>query len=298
MIAILKRELKCMIAIFKREFKAYFLSPIGYIYMGFFLLLTGIFFTSGNLLPQNSRFSTFFGSLTFIYIFAVPLLTMRLFSEEKRQKTDQLLLTSPVSISGIVCGKFFAALILFAMTLVITLLYAVVIAIYGDFQWAETAGSYIGFLFMGAGYIAVGLFISAGTENQLTAALATFFTLFLLLVIDPVARMIPPDIRSGLISAGFLAALVAFFVFLNTRNWFITAGTLVLCALIIGGFWLFRQNVFAGFLTNFLGWFSLNRRYQSFTMGLLKFDALVYYASFCAFFLFLTVRIIEKRRWN
>jgi ABC-2 type transport system permease protein len=287
-----------MIAILKREIRAYFLSPIGYIYIGFFLLLTGIFFTTGNLLTQDSRFATFFGGLFFIYLFAVPLLTMRLFSEEKRQKTDQLLLTSPVSISGIVCGKFLAAFILFTMTIAVTLLYAVVVAIYGDLEWAETAGSYIGFLFMGAGYIAIGLFISAGTENQLTAALATFFTLFLIQMIEPAVRIIPPDIGTGLISAGLLAALAVILVFFNTRNWFITAGTLLLCVLSIGGFWLFRQNVFAGFLTKFLGWFSLNRRYEPFTMGLLKIDALVYYASFCTFFLFLTVRMIEKRRWN
>jgi ABC-2 type transport system permease protein len=287
-----------MIAILKREIRAYFLTPMGYIYMGFFLLLAGIFFTSGNLMPQNSRFSAFFGSLTFIYLFAVPLLTMRLFSEEKRQKTDQLLLTSPVSIYGIVCGKFLAALALFAMTMAITLLYAVVIAVYGDLPWAETIGSYIGFLFMGAGYIAVGIFISAGTENQLTAALATFFILFLILLLEPISRIIPPDIRSGLISAGILAAFAALFVFLNTRNWFITACTVMLSGLVLGGFWLFRQEIFAGFLQNLLGWFSLNRRYQPFTMGLFKIDALVYYASFCAFFLFLTVRVIEKRRWN
>jgi ABC-2 type transport system permease protein len=249
-------------------------------------------------MSHDSRFSSFLGSLTFIYLFAMPLLTMRLFSEEKRQKTDQLLLTSPVSISGIVCGKFLAALILFAMTMAITLLYAVVIAVYGELQWAETMGSYIGFLFMGAGYIAVGVFISAMTENQLTAALATFFTLFLFFLIDPIARIVPPDLRSGLISASFLAALAAFFVFFNTRNWLITAGTVAVSGLAIAGFWLFKQEVFAGFLRNFLGWFSLNRRYQPFTMGLLKIDTLIYYASFCALFLFLTVRIIEKRRWN
>jgi ABC-2 type transport system permease protein len=287
-----------MIAIFKREIRAYFQTPIGYIYMGFFLLMAGIFFTTGNLMEQNPRFFSFFGSLTFIFLFAVPVLTMRLFSEEKRQKTDQLLLTSPISISGIVCGKFLAALVLFAMTMAVTLLYVAVIAIYGDLQWAETMGSYIGFLFIGAAYIAIGVFISAGTENQLTAALATFFVLFFILLIDPITRMIPPDIHSGLISASVFAALIAFFVFLNTRNWFITAGIVVLIGLILGAFWLFKQDVFAGFLRNFLGWFSLYRRFQPFTMGLLKIDTLIYYTSFCALFLFLTVRIIEKRRWN
>ncbi|MCL2319219.1 MAG: ABC transporter permease subunit, partial [Treponema sp.] len=131
-----------MLAIFKREIKAYFLTPIGYLYMGLFLLLTGIFYTFNNLFSQSSQFTGFLGSILFIYLFAIPLLTMRLFSEEKRQKTDQLLLTSPVSITGIVCGKFLAAMAVYCGTLLVTVAYAVVIAVYGDLQTWETLGSY------------------------------------------------------------------------------------------------------------------------------------------------------------
>jgi ABC-2 type transport system permease protein len=294
-----------MIAIFKREIKAYFLTPIGFLYMGFFLLVSGLFFTFGNIFSQSSQFAGFLGNMLFIYLFAIPLLTMRLFSEEKRQKTDQLLLTSPVSIMEIVCGKFLAALALYAMTMVVTLLYAAVIAVYGDFEAAETAGSYIGFLFLGAGYISIGVFISASTENQLTAALVTFFALLIILLIDSIAQIVPADTRAGVISAAALAAAVVFFLFLNTRNWFISLVVLVFAAAVILFLYFFRsgssyqfRNLFTGFLQKFLGWFSLNRRYQSFSMGLLKFDSLLYYASFSGLFLFLTVRLIEKRRWN
>jgi ABC-2 type transport system permease protein len=266
--------------------------------MGLFLLITGLFFTFGNIFSQSSQFSGFLGNLLFIYLFAIPLLTMRLFSEEKRQKTDQLLLTSPVSITEIVCGKFLAALALYAMTMVVTLLYAVVIAIFGDLQTAEVIGSYIGFLFLGAGYISIGVLISASTENQLTAALVTFFALLVILLIDSVAQMVPADLKAGLVSAGVLAALAAFFIFLNTRNWFITLASVIVFGLAVGGFWFFKRTVYTGFLQKFLGWFSLNRRYQYFTMGLLKIDSLIYYITFCGLFLFLTVRLIEKRRWN
>jgi len=287
-----------MLAIFKREIKAYFLTPIGYLYMGFFLLLSGIFFTFNNLFSQSSQFTGFLGSILFIYLFAVPLLTMRLFSEEKRQKTDQLLLTSPVSISGIVFGKFLAALVVYCGTLVVTVLYAVVIAVFGDLQTWETLGSYIGFIFLGACYISVGIFVSAGTENQLAAALVTFFALMFVWIIDPIAQAVPSDTRTGIISMAVLVAAIALFLFLNTRNWIIVLGTVVAGALVILGFYLFRKDVFTGFIQKFLGWFSLNRRYQPFSMGLLKFDSLLYYASFSGLFLFLTVRLIEKRRWN
>ncbi|MCL2319111.1 MAG: ABC transporter permease, partial [Treponema sp.] len=256
------------------------------------------FYTFNNLFSQSSQFTGFLGSILFIYLFAIPLLTMRLFSEEKRQKTDQLLLTSPVSITGIVCGKFLAAMAVYCGTLLVTVAYAVVIAVYGDLQTWETLGSYIGFIFLGACYIAVGIFISAGTENQLTAALVSFFALMLIWIIDPVAQMVPSDTRTGIISAAVLAAAIVLFLFLNTRNWVIVLGAAVLCALVILGFYFFKKDVFFGFIQNFLGWLSLNRRYQPFSSGLLKVDSLLYYASFSGLFLFLTVRLIEKRRWN
>jgi ABC-2 type transport system permease protein len=154
------------------------------------------------------------------------------------------------------------------------------------------------FIFLGASYISVGLFVSAFTENQLTAALVSFFTLMFIWLIDPISRIVPSDTKSGIISMAVLLAILILFLFLNTRNWVIVLGTAVLSSLVIVGFYLFKPDVFFGFIQKFLGWFSLNRRYESFSMGLLKFDSLLYYASFSGLFLFLTVRLIEKRRWN
>ena len=287
-----------MFAIFKREIKAYFLTPIGYIFMGLFLLLTGVFFAFNNLFAQSSQYTGFLGSVLFIYLFAIPLLTMRLFSEEKRQRTDQLLLTSPVSITGIVCGKFLAALAVYCGTLLVTVSYALVIQVYGDLWVSETIGSYIGFIFLGACYISVGLFTSASTENQLTAGIVGFFALFFIWMIDPIIRIVPTDTQTGVISAIILLVIVLLFLFLNTKNWVIVLAAAVIGGLTIGGFYLINRNIFFGFIQRFMGWFSLNRRYQPFSMGLLTFDSLLYYTSFSGLFLFLTVRLIEKRRWN
>jgi ABC-2 type transport system permease protein len=267
-----------MFAIFKRELRAYFLTPIGYLYMGLFLLLTGIFFAFYNIFPQSSQFASFLGNILIIYLFTIPLLTMRLFSEEKRQNTDQLLLTSPVSITAIVCGKFLAALAVYCGTLAFTALYTVVIVLYGDMQTWETVGSYIGFIFLGASYISVGIFVSTVTENQLTAALVSFFSLFFIWLIDSVSHVVPSDTRSGIISAIVLLAVICIFVYLNTRNWVIVLGAALIGGLAIVGVYLFKQDVFFGFIRKFLGWFSLNRRYESFSLGLLKFDSLLYYA--------------------
>ena len=266
--------------------------------MGFFLLLTGIFFAFGNLFPLRSEYMAFLGNVLFIFLFAVPLLTMRLFSEEKRQKTDQLLFTSPVGIPAIVCGKFFAAMAVYCGTLLVTVLYAVVIAAHGDLQVWETLGSYIGFIFLGACYISIGIFISAGTENQLSAALITFFALMIIWILDPLAQAIPSSTRAGIVSASALAGLIVIFLFLNTRNWVIALGAAALGALVIWLFYYFNRGVFFGFIQNVMGWFSLNRRYGSFSVGLLRLDSLLYYVSFSGLFLFLTIRLIEKRRWN
>ena len=287
-----------MFAVFKRELLSYFQTPIGFLYMGLFLLLTGIFFVFGNLRSGSSQFMGFLGGVLFIFLFAVPLLTMRLFSEEKRQKTDQLLLTSPLSIQGIVCGKFFAAMAVYCGTLLITVAYAVVIAVFGDLQTWETVGSYIGFIFLGACYIALGLFISAGTENQLVAALLTFFILLIISLFEPMAQSIPSDERTGLISAAALLLVVVLFLFFSTRNWVITLAAAALGALALFLVYHNSRSFFFGFVQNVMGWFSLNRRYEPFSRGLLRLDSLLYYASFAGLFLFLTVRLIEKRRWN
>jgi ABC-2 type transport system permease protein len=287
-----------MIAILKRELKSYFLTPIGYIYMGSFLLVTGIFFTFINILTQSPQYTGFLGEVLFIYLFAIPLLTMRLFSEERRQRTDQLLLTSPVSVAAIVVGKFFAAFVLYLLTLVVTVFYTLVIAVFGDLAVWETVGSYIGFIFLGASYITVGVFISAGTENQFTAALVSFFSLLLIWIIDPLVNIVPSDVISGLIFAALIALLAGLFLYTNLKNIYLGIGAVVIGGLIITALYFWNRDVFNGLFQKTLSWFSLNQRYNDFTLGILKVEALFYYTSFSGLFLFLTVRLIEKRRWN
>lgn len=286
-----------MIAVFKQTFRSYFLTPMGYLYMGFFLLVTGIYFVFINLMPGNARFSSFLGSILLLYLFAIPMLTMRLFSEERRQKTDQLLLTAPVTIGEIVVGKFLGAFALFLLTLCVTVTYAAVIGIFGELWIPETAGAYIGFIFLGAAYIAVGLFISASTENQITAGLVSFFGLFMLWLIDPISRIFPTDIKSGVIAAGVLTGLLCVFLYLNTKSVFIAIIAFGVCAAGIAALFFLKPLVFNGFIRKVFSWFSLNQRYQDFAMGVVKIETLFYYASFCGVFLFLTLQVIEKRRW-
>lgn len=287
-----------MLAVFKRELKNYFLTPTGYVFLSLFLLLAGVFFVTGNLLTGNTRYIGFLGSILFIFLLIVPVLTMRLLSDEKRLKTDQLLLTVPVRISAIVVGKFLAALAFFTVGLLVTVLYAVLIAVYGTLDLWETVGGYLGFILVGGAFISVGLFISGLTENQVVAAISTFAALLLMWLIDWIQKAVPTDLSSGVVFSALLALGLAAWLYLSTRNWIVAAAAALAGALIIGALFLFAKQSFIGLVATALSWFSLLDRYQSFSSGILSLSDTVYYLSFISFFLYLTVRTIEKRRWS
>jgi ABC-2 type transport system permease protein len=169
-----------MVAVYRRELQGYFYSPIAYIFIGVFLFLSGIFFFLGNIWSASADFNSLLGTLTFLFMIVVPVLTMRLMSEERKNKTDQLLLTSPISLTSMVVGKYFAALSVFLITLVISFIFPAILFIFGNPSMSEIVTGYIGFFCLGASLIAVGVFISALGENQITSA---FITLGVLLVL-------------------------------------------------------------------------------------------------------------------
>jgi ABC-2 type transport system permease protein len=286
-----------MLAIFKKELRCYFVTPSGYIFLGLFLLLAGILFAFGTLLSGSSSFPAFLGSIRFVFLFATPVLTMRLMAEETRQRTDQLLYTSPIGLHEVVLGKFFAALALFAAALAVCLCYSIVIILYGDFQGWETASAALGFLLLGACFIAVGTFISTTTENQAVAAVGTFAVLLIFWIIEPIKSGLPQDLALGIIFAAALALLASYSLYAATKSLpaAAIAAAVLAAAIALGA--LLRPSFFYGLVTSTLDWFSLLKRQESFTMGLIKLDNVIYYLSFIFAFLFLSVRFVEKRRW-
>jgi ABC-2 type transport system permease protein len=286
-----------MIAIMKRELRMYFQTPIGYVFMGLFLLLSAFFFAMGNMRNGSSYYASFLGTILFLHIFSVPLLTMRLLSEERKQRTDQLLLTSPITVTGIVIGKFLAAFCVFVITLAVTILYAVVVAVFGDLAFWETVGGYIGFALIGASFISIGVAVSAISENQVSAAFFTFFSLLLIWFLDLIKGVAPADVLSGTIFAAALGIGVALFFFFNTRNWIVTGVVALLAGGAIGVIHLIDGSLFEDLISEVLGWISLLDRFDSFTLGIVKLADVVFYLSFTAVFLFIATRLIEKRRW-
>ena len=196
-------------AIFRREMGAFFTSGIAYVFLAGFALFSGLFFTLSVIGSGMSDMSPMFGSMFLIVVFLIPILTMRLLSEEKKNRTDQGLLTAPVSLASIVLGKYFAALALFVIAESVVFIYSIIIALCGQVIWSTLLGNYFAMLFLGAAFIAIGLFISSLTENQMASAVIVIFVLFMLYLMDSLAANIPVEfIQKALIAASFYSRYV------------------------------------------------------------------------------------------
>ncbi len=190
-------------AIYRREMGAFFTSSIAYVFLAVFYLASGYFFYSASLYSATTDMSGVFTSLFLIIVILIPILTMRLFSEEKKQKTEQGLLTSPVSIGGIVLGKYFAALTMYSIGLAILLVYAVILSFFGTVTWGIIISNIIALFLVGAAFIAVTVFISSLTENQVVAAVLGIIALLILYMLDVFANYVSsvpvlPDVLNAL----------------------------------------------------------------------------------------------------
>lgn len=172
-----------MIAVFKREFGAYFKSPVGWVFLAVYFIFSGYFFW--YMLSYNSTDTSFIFDRMFVFsMFFVPVLTMRLMSDEKKLKTDQLLFTSPVSVFGVIMGKFLAAAAVYGMAVCVNVVYMLVMSIYSTPNWTAFLGNFLGALLLGAAFTAVGVFVSSLTESQLISAACTFAVLLLMYLLD------------------------------------------------------------------------------------------------------------------
>jgi len=287
-----------MLAVFKKELKTYFFTLSGWVFLAVFLLISGALFAIQMVFPGNSEYSGFLAGLLFIYLFVIPLLTMRIFTDEVRFRTDQLLLTGPSSLWGIVLGKYLAALSVYLITVVITILYPVLLSFHGKLDWPVIAGAYVGLILLGGAFIAIGIFISQISEGVVSAAVLTFCAIIVTFIIDFLRPSMPVSELSGLIWIAMLLGIFLFWLYTSGKNTVITLAAALLFTLILLTVWFVSRSVFFGLIGKSLSWLSLTRRFVSFPMGVLKLNAILYYLSFSGFFVFLTVQSLEKRRWS
>lgn len=177
-------------AIYRREIGAFFTSSIAYVFLAVFYCITGFMLAMENLAGGVSNLMSVFSIMFIISLFMIPILTMRLFSEEKKQRTEQGLLTAPVSLTGIVLGKYFAALTVYVIAAAIVFFYGVILSLFGTVAWMTLFANFIAIVLVGAAFIAVGLFISSLTENQVAAAVGGIVCLLMFLLVDTLASVI------------------------------------------------------------------------------------------------------------
>ena len=235
-----------MLAIYKREMRSYFTGVIGYVFLVIFLAVAGVAFAYTTLFSMSSNLSSYYTVMLLFSAIVLPILTMKSFSEEKKTKTEQLLLTAPVSIISVVAGKFLASYTMFAGALIFTALYAVILIPYGALSVAVIIGNVAALLLVGMVFISIGLFVSSLTENQLAAAVGTIDIILVLLGIGLLSTLLPSS------------------------------------------YWL-------RFVLDALSVFN---RFQNFTNGYFDIASLVYYLSVSCVFLYFTVRVYDRRRYN
>ena len=196
-------------AIYRREVGAFFTSSIAYIFLSVFWIFTGYFFFATCLIPARTDMSNMFQSMFLICVFLIPILTMRLFSEEKKQKTEQGLLTAPVSLGEIVFGKYFAALTLYTIALLMPFVYALILSAFGVVEWGMVFANFLALLLIGAAFISIGTLVSALTENQIAAAVVSFVALMAIYMLEIIGRNVTVDwIKTAI---GYLAFFQKYF---------------------------------------------------------------------------------------
>lgn len=239
-----------MIAVMKREFASYFTSPLGYVYLAVFYGFSGLFLWLTCLSSGSADMSSTFLWMFFIMMILIPVLTMRTMADDKRQKTDQLTLTSPVSLFGLVMGKFLAAMLIFIIGAAVMLVYALFISASitdtgSGFAWASFWGNFLGLCLMGSVFISSGIFISNLTENQMIAAIGSIGVNIVLCLFDIISSYVPSETVGEIINS-----------------------------------------------------LSVFYKYREFTYGIFSLKNILFFLSITVIFNFLTVRFIERRRWN
>ena len=287
-----------MTAIFKREFRSYFTGMVGYAVAAVSLFFLGLYFTNRNLLYQSSDFAGVLYTTTLILLFLLPAVSMRSFAEERRARTDQLLLTSPVNIPAIVAGKFLAQLAVFCVPLTAAAVMPLILTAFGKVSLISAYTALLGYILLGGACLAVGTFISCLTENQIVAYLASFVVLLIAYLMNGIKTMF----TSGNILAFVVFALVLLAasaaVGVVCKNILAGGAVLVVGAAALFALFILRPAWLLSAFDAVLTVLALFAPYAEIIGGSFSLPVILYYLSVIGVFLFFTGQTLERRRWN
>lgn len=287
-----------MIAVYRREVGSYFKGVLGYLLGAFLLVFAGIYCMVYNLSGYYSNFEYVLSAIGFIYLIAVPIISMRSMAEEKKQKTDQLLYSLPIRLGSVVMGKYLAMLTVLALPTGIMALYPLILSQFGAVAYGTAYGALLAFFLMGGCLLSIGLFISSITDSQVAAAVITLLTMMLLYFMSSLASWVSTDGAASLNALMLLAVVAAVIFYIMSKNAIVSV---IVGTALIGGLQLWYHldsSAFSGLFASMMTAISVFDRFDTFTNGVFDVTAIVYYLSIIGVMIFLTTQAMEKRRWS
>lgn len=287
-----------MISVFKKEFRSYMNNVTGPVFIAFLLFFAGIYTTALNLRGGYTSFEYVLSNITIVFLLLVPLLGMRSFAEEKRSKTDQLLYSLPMSVTKVVLGKYFAMLAVFAIPVFIMGFYPIILSLFGIVFYKSAYIALLGFFILGAALIAICMFMSTLTESQVISAVISFGVLLVMYIMSGLATTLPTTPVASYICFFVLSVAVGAVFWLLTRDFIISAISVVVCLIPLNIFYFTNNAAFGGLFGKVISYLAVFDRFSDMTGGIFDVTAIVYLVSFAVFFVYLTVQAVEKRRWS
>lgn len=269
------------------------------IFSAVLIAIVGIYFIAYNINYGYPSFAAALQSTTFILMIIVPLLTMRSFSEERKQKTDQILLTTPLRLSDIVLGKYFAMCLVLFLDMVILCLCPLIIKSLGECFLAVDYASIFAYFVIGCFFIAVGMFISALTESQVIAAVCTIAALFVLYLWEGIVSLLPTSASGTVLALMLILAVLCVIYYAVTKNWLAAVGIWLAGALLVLILYFTNSKSFTSLLSTYLSGFSVTAVFDNFAVNqMFDLGGILKILIATAVMLFLTAQTIQKRRWN
>ncbi|HIR24921.1 MAG TPA: ABC transporter permease subunit [Candidatus Egerieimonas faecigallinarum] len=287
-----------MIVICKKELRSYFTSMMGYIFVFFILLVTGIYFTAYNINSAYPKLDYTLNAVLFVFLVAVPVLTMKILADERRLKTDQLLLTAPLKVEDIVLGKYLALITIYAIPILIICLYPLIMSQFGTVSMFEAYTVILGFFLLGCADIAIGVYISSVTESQVIAAVITFGVLFVSFVMEGIAQFFSTAAVTSLVCYMVLVVILALIIEMMFRSKTIAVAVGAAGEIILLILYAVNSTLFESGIQKFLSIFNLAGHFNNFANGILDLSGVLYFVSVIGVCMLLTVQSILKRRWN
>lgn len=288
-----------MNAVFIKEIKSYYTSITGYITTAIMMLVSGIYIYAINVEGGSGDFSSTFVNMAFIYfIVLIPLITMKTFAEEKKQKTDQLLYSLPIKTSGVVIGKFLSCCAVTAVPVVLMGLYPLIFSAYGNVNYLSAYSALFGFFILGTSLISIGMFFSSLTESQVVSAIITLVFILLGELLPSLSEYISSNAVAGAAVFMAMGLFVGFIVYFLTKNTVIGLSTAVVIDLAIAVIYIVKKEWLEGLLPSIAEKLSLFSRFNDFSSGVFDLTSIFFFISVTCVFLFLTVQSVEKKRWS